>query len=59
MNTKSLSMKVRMGAMMEIRTRDLMRPLPKLESYAYRPESVAERARKAQIKREQKQDEWQ
>lgn len=55
MNTKALSMKIRIQAMVDIRRRDLMRPLGKLESTIYRPKSVAERARIAQAKREERE----
>lgn len=55
MNTKALSMKIRIQAMVDIRHRDMMRPFAKLESTIYRPKSVAERARIAQAKREERE----
>ena len=55
MNTKALSMNVRIQAVVDMLHRDLMRPLAKLESEIYRPKSVAERARIAQAEREERE----
>lgn len=55
MNTKSLSRNICIRAVMDARTFDLMKPLAKLESSIYRPKDVAERARIAQAKREERE----
>lgn len=55
MNTKALSMNVRIQDVVDMRHRDLMRPFAKLESTIYRPKSVAERARIAQARREERE----
>lgn len=55
MNTKALSMNIRIQAVIEKRHQELMQPLGRLESTVYRPKSVAERARIAQAKREERE----
>lgn len=55
MNTKALSMNIRIQAVIDMRHRDLMKPLAKLESHIFRPKTVAERARLAQAKREERE----